>query len=448
MFGSITDITQRKLAEGMLQAIQNAQAQFIVSEQPSVIFEGLLDQVLFLTDSKFGFIGEVLRTSEGAPYLKSHWITNIAWNDETRELYNRMAPNLEFHNLDTLFGAVLKTGELVIANDPATDPRSGGLPEGHPPVHAFLGLPLYCGGRLVGMLGIANRLSGYDEEVVTMLEPLLTSCATLIDSYQNEQRRQQAVLALSQSEHKYRDVLANIPALVAVVDNEQRYQLINKQYEDFWGVSSEQIVGKTVREFVGESEYEQIKENIEAVLSGKTISFETERGSADGGKKRWLNVSYVPDRDQGGKIQGFYALLSDITERKHTQNQLRELSRQLRRAEEMEREKISRELHDEFGQLLTVLKMDLGWLDVELDQPQPINKTRFSDKFMGMRTVLNQAIDSVRRVATLLRPAVLDALGILPALEWLAKDFQERTGIVCVVSVVLPLGEKERKDPS
>ena len=192
MFGSITDITQRKNTEGVLQAIQDAQAQFIVNDNPSVIFEGLLNQFLQLTESKFGFIGEVLRTSEDTPYLKTHGISNIAWNDETRELYKRMAPNLEFFNLDTLFGVVLKTGEQVIANDPAHDRRSGGLPQGHPPLHAFLGLPIHREGRLVGMLGIANRPGGYDEELVTTLEPLLASCGTLLDSYQNEQRRQQA----------------------------------------------------------------------------------------------------------------------------------------------------------------------------------------------------------------------------------------------------------------
>ncbi len=67
-------------------------------------------------------------TPEGAPYLKTHAITNIAWNDETRKFYELNAPEgMEFHNLKTLFGAVMTTGRPVIANEPANDPRRAGL---------------------------------------------------------------------------------------------------------------------------------------------------------------------------------------------------------------------------------------------------------------------------------------------------------------------------------
>jgi len=91
-------------------------------------------------------------------------------------------------------------------------------------------------------------------------------------------------------------------------------------------------------------------------------------------------------------------------------------------------------LHDEFGQLLTALKMDLGWLSVELDQRQAINKAQFSEKFKSMRFTLNKCLHSIRQVATMLRPVMLDTLGILPALDWLTRDFQQRTGILCDVS--------------
>lgn len=124
---------------------------------------------------------------------------------------------------------------------------------------------------------------------------------------------------------------------------------------------------------------------------------------------------------------------TDITDHKQAQNQLRGLYRRLGEAEESERQKIARELHDEFGQLLAVLKMDLGWLTVELEQRQVINKAQFSEKFKSMMTVLDQSIHSVRQVTTMLRPVMLDTLGILPALGWLTQDFQERTGISCNV---------------
>ena len=67
-------------------------------------------------------------------------LTDISWNDETRDLYNRtMRSGMEFYNQNTLFGTVLVTGKPIISNDPANDPRSGGLPNGHPPLTAFMG---------------------------------------------------------------------------------------------------------------------------------------------------------------------------------------------------------------------------------------------------------------------------------------------------------------------
>ena len=176
MAGFLRDIHDRKQEETLLQTIHNAESKFISTENPAQIFEELLHTILNLTESEFGFIGEVLQASDGARYLKAHAISNIAWNEETQELYTRLAPTLEFFNLETLFGAVITTGKPVIANDPKNDPRGGGLPKGHPPLHAFLGLPIHLGGRLIGMVGIANRAQGYVQSLVDCLQPLLTTC--------------------------------------------------------------------------------------------------------------------------------------------------------------------------------------------------------------------------------------------------------------------------------
>ena len=180
------DITTRKQQEALLETIYQAQSQFIGSTHHSEMFENLLTNLLSLTQSKYGFLGEILHTTEGQPYLKTHAITNLAWNLEMQELYERFAPNLEFFNLQTLFGAVITTGKPVLSNDPLHDERSGGLPRGHPPLQGFLGLPFYYGDRLVGMAGIANRPGGYDEQIITYLQPLLVSCGTLIEAFRNQ----------------------------------------------------------------------------------------------------------------------------------------------------------------------------------------------------------------------------------------------------------------------
>ena len=140
--GMISDITERKEAEYLLgmnnkvmRAINAALGGFINSNMAKrEIFDSLLEKLLDITDSEYGFIGEIRQGEDHTPYLKTFAITNIAWNHETRKFYKENVRNgLEFYNLDTLFGITIRTGEVVISNNPAEDPRSGGLPRGHPP---------------------------------------------------------------------------------------------------------------------------------------------------------------------------------------------------------------------------------------------------------------------------------------------------------------------------
>jgi signal transduction histidine kinase len=187
----------------LLQALTVAQQEFIQGSDAHSLFDKLLEVLLQVTGSEYGFIGEVLRDPQGQPYVQSYAVTNIAWTDELREYYDRyISKGLEFRNLHSLFGAVLRTGEPVIANSPATDPRRGGLPHGHPAMHAFLGLPFKSGEELVGMVGIANRPGGYDSTVIEFLQPLLATCCGIILGWRSEQRRRQAEELLRQREEE------------------------------------------------------------------------------------------------------------------------------------------------------------------------------------------------------------------------------------------------------
>jgi PAS domain S-box-containing protein len=158
---------------GRVCALQDALLQ---TERPTqALFESLLEHFVAFTGSAYGFIGEVFHEA-GRPYLRSHAISNIAWNAETQEVWARAqveGRGMEFRNLDTLFGRVLTSGEVVLSNAPAVDPRAGGLPPGHPPLHAFAGIPVLVGGQFIGMIGLANRPEGYDAEVVQSLAPLV-----------------------------------------------------------------------------------------------------------------------------------------------------------------------------------------------------------------------------------------------------------------------------------
>ena len=206
MLSVTRDISDRKRNEQlileknrMLHAISEAQADFIADTDPHPTFDRLLTHLLDITDSQYGFIGEVPQEEHGAPYLRIYAISDLSWDDDSRGLYQSVVRGgFAFRNPNTLFGHVLTSGQPVLSNDPANDPRRGGIPSGHPPLNAFLGLPLYRGEELVGMAAVANRPGGYDEALVEHLQPFLATCAVLIEAYRNSQRRRHAENMLRQ----------------------------------------------------------------------------------------------------------------------------------------------------------------------------------------------------------------------------------------------------------
>ncbi|MBI2949304.1 MAG: response regulator [Verrucomicrobia bacterium] len=125
------------------------------------------------------------------------------------------------------------------------------------------------------------------------------------------------------------------------------------------------------------------------------------------------------------------------SERKRAEERLRESNEQLRAltvylqyVREEERTRIAREVHDELGQSLTGMKMDLAWLMSRL----PKDQKTLQAKAASMSGLIDATIQTIRRIATELRPGILDDLGLVAAIEWQANEFQTRTGIPCVVT--------------
>ncbi len=145
----------------------------------------------------------------------------------------------------------------------------------------------------------------------------------------------------------------------------------------------------------------------------------------------WDDVSRVLVFTFEGVTLGFLVVsrrkISD--EVRESREQLRALSTHLQSVIEQERTRISREIHDELGRELTSLKFDISWLR---DRAASANNEADREKLTTVLRDIDSAIGSVRRIATELRPPVLDALGLTAAIEWQAKDFENRTGIRCI----------------
>jgi PAS domain S-box-containing protein len=222
--GFTTDVTEGRLAEQrlerqrrMLDAVRDAQAIYIEADDKRQAFEGLLAAFLSLTGSGYGFVGEVHYNEDGTPYLRTHAITNIAWDEPSRLFYeSQLDAGMAFHNLRTLFGQAMVTGQPVIANDPSRDPRSGGLPAGHPPMDAFLGIPLVVGDRVVAMVGLANQPGGYSAQDVEFLQPLLGTVRQLVLAWRGHAERRRTRLEL---ERTSRQLVEKSETLQATLDS-------------------------------------------------------------------------------------------------------------------------------------------------------------------------------------------------------------------------------------
>ncbi len=137
--------------------------------------------------------------------------------------------------------------------------------------------------------------------------------------------RIEAEQALAESEKRLRAITNSIPALIARIDNEQRYTYANAYIGRILGVDADSIIGKTVREIRGEKSYAEILPHIEAALSGKSVTFEGDDNI--GGREFHYQAHYVPDRDAGGKVVGFYSLIFDVTDLQRAKAELDRLVR-------------------------------------------------------------------------------------------------------------------------
>ncbi len=176
---------------------------FITEPDPYTLFDSLLKDIMALTGSEYGFIGDIRHKADGSPYLKCYAFSNISWNAETSRFYEEnKATGFVFEKLDNLFGAVVTSGEVVISNDPDNDSRSAGRPPGHPPLRAFLGIPVFWGDKLVGEIGLANRSGGYDQGVIEQLAPITAALSQIITARWQLEERDAAELALEDKTHE------------------------------------------------------------------------------------------------------------------------------------------------------------------------------------------------------------------------------------------------------
>ncbi|KPQ25534.1 MAG: PAS domain S-box/diguanylate cyclase (GGDEF) domain [Halomonas sp. HL-48] len=321
LIGTMIDVTPRKRIETQLlkqqaleRAIMRAQASFIDEQENTSALNYLLDDLLRLTDSEYGFIGEVLVDQQQAPYLVAHAITDIAWDEASRDFYARNAPNgMIFSNLDTLFGHVMRHEEVVIANQPGKDPRRGGLPPGHPQLNAFLGVPIHVHGHCIAMIGLANRPGGYDSALVDFLAPLLGSIGQLVNSLRisRQQRSDQTAIA------RLSMVAKKTSNGVVITDAKGRIEWVNEGFTRLSGYTLADAQGKTPGALLQGAQTDPVTlSRISSALAQKQGFEEEVLNYRKDGSRYWVHISCNPLPQSENGSEGFIAIQSDISESK------------------------------------------------------------------------------------------------------------------------------------
>ncbi|PXW25384.1 PAS domain-containing sensor histidine kinase [Paraburkholderia caballeronis] len=235
---------------------------------------------------------------------------------------------------------------------------------------------------------------------------------------------------------------------IITVDESQRIVIFNPMAERVFGLSAMEAVGLPLSRFIPERFRAQHARHVERF--GVTGVSERQMGRQQrvlyglraNGDEFPIEASISQIRDASAKL--YTVMLRDITERvraedslKQSREELRELSANLQNVREAEKSRIARELHDDLGQQLTALKMDLSAVEHALDAPgrEPqasageAARDEIATRLRGMRRLIDATVASVRRIAADLRPVMLDDLGLVPAIDWLANDFTNRYGI-------------------
>jgi PAS domain S-box-containing protein len=248
-----------------------------------------------------------------------------------------------------------------------------------------------------------------------------------------ERKRMEDVVR--QSEEKYRSLVETTNDSIYLVDRDYKYLFMNMKHISRMGLTEERVLESKYGDFHSPEDNRVFAEYVDEVME-KGESTRHEHVSRRDGHSFLRTLSPVKDPD--GSTVAVNVISTDITSLKHIEyeltqshRKLKELSRHQQAVREQERTRVAREVHDELGQSLTALKMDASWLYNKMPEEQGALK----EKAETMKKNISATIQSVKRISSKLRPSVLDHFGLAAAVEWEAKDFKARTGIVCRVSV-------------
>ena len=263
--------------------------------------------------------------------------------------------------------------------------------------------------------------------------------------------RHQAETAAREARQRLEGIIDSAMDAIITVDDRHDIVLFNRAAELIFGYSAAEVLGKPLARLLPERFREAHSSDLQRFgqTEAKPRRMSAQRvvsGLRRDGEEFPVEASISHATLEGHRY--FTVVLRDITERVRADEALRQSKTALMEmaalssmAQEHEKRRVSRELHDEIGQILAAMKLDIEWLAEHVDPGNPAKTARVA----SIRSLTNDAVTSIRRIAADLRPAMLDDLGLVPAMQWLTTTFEKRYGIACRLLIEPP--DFELADP-
>ena len=313
--------------------------------------------------------------------------------------------------------------------------------------------------QILGRLGRGERVDHYETvrrrkdgrlvDVSLSISPIRDGSGRLVGASKIARditERKRAEQSLRESQNRFESVIDSAMDAIISIDEAHRVVLFNAAAERMFGCSAAEALGQTLDRFIPPRLRSAHRKHVRAFgatgLTSRAMGkLDALTGLRSDGREFPIEASISQTEIGGEKL--FTVILRDITERKEavealsrSEGQLRGLATRLQRAREEEAIRIARELHDQLGRCLTTIKMDITLIE-QIASVQPTAETIGSipEKTRLMLEAIDETVHVVRKISTELRPGILDDFGLAAAIEWQAKDFQRRSGVLCILNV-------------
>ena len=339
-------------------------------------------------------------------------------------------------------GRVAQTGEPLAVEDASHDPRLTRAAVSEERIQAQLIVPVESKGKVLGTLCVATRRPRrFGPEEIDLLSAGGKVIGIAVENARLYQKEREISEQLRQSDEDYRGLFENAQESIFVHSLDGKIMAANRACERLTGYTRAEMASMDIGRFLSGQDLKSAKEIVNRQLGGEAIEspFELRLSKRDGTE---AIVELMPSLIiRGDQPVGVQAILRDVTEQRRMQENLRFYLSEVLKAQESERLRIARELHDDTAQALSGLSRRLDMLVDTLASTKNELPPEIPKSVEELREQSDTILEGVRRFSRDLRPPVLADLGVLPAVKWLATALEEQQRIATNIRV---LGEQHR----